>query len=186
MVILQIAFQKFIFQCPDVGYRQFSFLFFFAPALPLLCLGWLSNSDFQNSIRGLCHSVCNKEKRRKTRLRIRWRSLIKTVISSHIYAYVAPYTWFVMCLLNKKIMTCCVYGPPSLNRSANAGKRYVNLEIYSQLIGFDMIMITAAVVSIMVTIQECFKKANPGKGIYIYKVLLYIYIIIKREKYAIP
>jgi len=162
--LLQASFQKYIFRCPEVHWVRFSYLCFFVPPFPLFLSGWLSNADFQNAIKGLCYGCCNSEKRKHMKLRIRWRSLIKTVLTSHVSAYVAPFSWFLMSLLNRKIMTCAVYGPPPLNISLVALRNRRTLETFSQLIGFDMLVIGSFLLAIILTIKQCCAKKQVGKS----------------------
>ena len=124
VIFLQAAFQKYIFHCPSEHWIRFSYLAFFAPALPLFLIGWLSNRDLQDAIRGVFHGCWNRENRKRNRVRIRWRALLKTIVSSHLNAYVAPFCWFLMCLLNRKIMTCAVYGPEPSSKDVEVKKRY--------------------------------------------------------------
>ena len=84
---------------------------FFAPAVPLFLAGWLTNKDLQDAIRGVLHGCWRRENRQRNRMRIRWRYLTITILTSHFSAYIAPFCWFLMCLLNREIMTCAVYGP---------------------------------------------------------------------------
>ena len=126
VVLLQYAFQLYIFTCPTENWVRFSYMAFFVPAIPLFLTGWLSNKDFQDAIRGVLHGCWKGENRKRNRMRIRWRYLIKTIVTSHLYAYIAPFCWFLMCLLNRKIMTCAVYGPePEDGATAEVKKKYI-------------------------------------------------------------
>jgi len=162
--LLQAVFQKYIFHCPDKDWISFSYMCFFIPAIPLLVTGWLSNTEFQKSIRGILHGCWNREERKRTRLLVQWRHLFFTIIKSHVSAYVAPFSWFMMCLLNRDIMTCAVYGPPS-NQTTYVRRKYETLAVYSQLIGFDMLVAGTCILAIIITIKQCFRRANPGKDI---------------------
>lgn len=126
VLLLQSAFQKYIFQCPSERWVRFSYMAFFAPAVPLFLTGWLSNREFQDAIRGVLHGCWKRENRKRNKMRIRWRYLIKTIVTSHFSAYIAPFCWFFMCLLNRKIMTCAVYGPePVVGATIEVKIRYV-------------------------------------------------------------
>ena len=128
VVLIQAAYQKYIFRCPNENWVEFSYIAFFAPAIPLFLIGWLSNQDLQDAIRGVLHGCWNRENRKRNRMRIRWKSMIKSIFRSHLAAYIAPFCWFLMCLLNRKIMTCAVYGPePSGDEKVEVHKRYMVL-----------------------------------------------------------
>ena len=123
VVLLQYAFQLYIFTCPTENWVRFSYMAFFVPAIPLFLTGWLSNKDFQDAIRGVLHGCWKGENRKRNRLRIRWGYLIKTIIRTHFSAYIAPFCWFLMCLLNRKIMTCAAYGPEPEDGERDVKKR---------------------------------------------------------------
>lgn len=164
VTILQYLCQSSAFHCPhgDSHFRYSIYVLFGAPIL-FYCLAILNNELLQYRIRGVARGCFTKGSRNQRMLRIKWKTVSWGIFLSCMRCLLAPMTWIIVSLLQKRFYVCATVGYEHLDLKGAANVTHhealSTAGTHSQVFGMMCLLFPTLIYTVFSTIKRCFK--NP-------------------------
>ncbi|CAH3019431.1 unnamed protein product, partial [Porites evermanni] len=137
------------FNCPEENYKQYGYVFLFAPVVILFCLNLLVIGEIWK----LSSRMCIKRYRRRG-------DRVARVLPSLLKACVGPAVWLIVAFLEEDYYLCAKLGSLPSRGNRTSEQKVVEYKSQSHVLAWGVLVAIVILGTAMIVLKNCYLKDN--------------------------